>query len=215
MPEPPADAIIPAASRGRRPWAGARGAAAGGACLALALAPAGEAQVRPLDGVFACSRLGVDAERLACFDKAVADLNQAEAVGDLAVVSRQQVEQVEREAFGLAVPAAGDLAAAVIGPPRAPPASAATGDKPDAGAAPASQRERLERVTLEVARISRDRAGKFVFEMANGQVWRQTDSGRVRVRGDGPWTAEIRRAVLSGFFLNLDGQTAIRVRRSE
>jgi len=54
-----------------------------------------------------------------------------------------------------------------------------------------------------------------VFYMENGQVWRQTDNGRVRVpRNQDNLTAEIRRGAMSSYLLRINGQgRAIRVER--
>jgi len=57
--------------------------------------------------------------------------------------------------------------------------------------------------------------GTSVFYMENGQVWKQTDDGRVRVpRNQDDLTAEIRRGAMSSYLLRINGEgRAIRVER--
>ncbi|MEZ5938280.1 MAG: hypothetical protein R3C52_08675 [Hyphomonadaceae bacterium] len=157
-----------------------------------------------LSDLYACSDVADDAARLACFDKAVATLRDAETVGDLAVVSRAQIEQVEREAFGLSVPSASQLAASVGVRPN-----------PDAGTEAPKKAQPLDSVTLAVKSIATGRDGKLRVVMENGQVWRQIDSERVRNLGKGPWQAEIKRGVFGSFFLKINDRPAVRARREE
>jgi hypothetical protein len=171
------------------------------------------AQEAPLQRVYGCSAITTAQERLACFDAAVAALRQAEAGGDVSVVSRQQVERVDRENFGLAQrPSVGQSVARAAAPPTPPaasapaPAASAPAPAPRPPAAP-------DNVTLKVTSIAQANDRTLTFTMENGQIWRQTDDIRLGRLGDGPWTARIRRAALGTFFLNLDDRTAVRVRR--
>ena len=174
--------------------------------IALTAAPA-LAQEAPLTRVYACTDVVDATARLACFDAAVAGLKQQQAGGDLAVVSRQQVQKVEKEAFGLSVPSASELVAS------AGPASAA----PAGVTAPArSEKARpLDRVSLGVKSVSKGADGKAVITMDNGQVWKQTDTTKLKIQGKGPWTAEVRKAALGSYMLSVDDRPSIRVKRVE
>lgn len=70
------------------------------------------------------------------------------------------------------------------------------------------------RVEMEIERTRTVGYDTIVFYMTNGQVWRQTDSTRVRPpRGDGH-TAEIRRGAMTSYLLRINGSgRAIRVER--
>jgi hypothetical protein len=68
------------------------------------------AQGAPLDKVYACASVADSAQRLACYDTAVAGLKQAESTGGVAVVNREQIEKAEKEAFGLVSPSLSALA---------------------------------------------------------------------------------------------------------
>jgi hypothetical protein len=170
-----------------------------------AVAPGATAQEAPLTKVYACAEVADATARLACYDAAVASLKQAETGGDLAVVSRAQVQQAEKEAFGLSTtPTISKLAEAAT---TSPPASSAT--------TPASKPQRLDRVVLAIKRIDKTSDGKMLFVMENGQVWRQTDSIKLTGLGKGPWEADVRKAALGSFLLKVDGRTAVRVKRVE
>ena len=51
-----------------------------------------------------CRKLADSAARLACYDKAAATMDQAEAKGDIVVVDREQARKVRRQAFGFTLP---------------------------------------------------------------------------------------------------------------
>jgi hypothetical protein len=178
------------------------------ASAALAAAPA-MAQEAPLSKVYACADIADSTQRLACYDGAVATLKQADAGGDIAVVSRQQVQKVEKDAFGLAVPSVSELAASA--------APAAAGKAPAAAKPPKAEKPKpLDRVTLQVKAINRDRQGGVTFVMENGQIWKKIDTTSMIGIGKGPWTAEIRKASLGSYILSLSGTTAsARVKRIE
>lgn len=169
------------------------------AVLATAALPA-FAQQAPLGKVYACADIADSAQRLACYDSAIAGLRQAENSGGLAVVNREQIEQAEKEAFGLATPSLSALAESARTAPATPAA-----EKPKA----------LERVTFPVKSVAKGPDGKYRFVMENGQEWRQIDSIKLPAIGKGPWQAEIRKAAIGSFLLKLDDRTAVRVRRWE
>jgi hypothetical protein len=159
------------------------------------------AQEAPLDKVYACAGVTDSAQRLACYDAAVARLKQAESSGGLAVVNREQIEKAEKEAFGLATPSLSALAESARSTSAAPVAS----EKPKA----------LERVTFPVKSVSTGPDGRYRFVMENGQEWRQMDAIKLPAIGKGPWQAEIRKAAVGSYMLKLDDRTAVRVKRVE
>jgi hypothetical protein len=151
------------------------------------------AQDAPLAKVYACAGIPGAQERLACFDAAVAGLKKDEAGGEVAVLSREQIRDAEEKAFGVVggVSISGLASTGKAAPEKAP-----------------------DRITLAIKSIQPGADGKLRFYMENGQLWRQTDEERLRV-GDGPWTAEIRKAALGTFLMNVNGQRAIRVKRAD
>jgi hypothetical protein len=157
------------------------------------------AQEAPLGQVYACTGIADGAQRLACFDAAVAGLKQAETSGGLTVVNREQIEKAETETFGLPAPSLSALAESA----RARPTP--TTEKPKA----------LDRVTFPVKSVTKGPDGKYRFTMENGQQWRQTDSISLPALGNGPWEAEIRKAAVGSYMLKLGDRTAVRVKRME
>jgi hypothetical protein len=70
-----------------------------------------------------------------------------------------------------------------------------------------------DHVSLAVTAVSEGAGGKLRLTMENGQVWRQVDTTRLRNVGQGPWTAEIRKAALGSFMLTLNDGRPVRVER--
>ena len=74
----------------------------------------------------------------------------------------------------------------------------------------------VDTVTMRIERTRTVGYNTTIFYMTNGQVWRQIDDGAVRIWGDGPHYAEIRRGAMSSYLLRVNGQgRAIRVARRE
>ncbi|MDP1615839.1 hypothetical protein [Phenylobacterium sp.] len=177
-------------------WTGARLGLTLSAACALAptailaqtpAAPPGRAAV--LQSLLDCRSLAEDSARLACYDQAAGVMDQAEAKGDIVVVDREQAQSVRRQAFGFSLPSL-----AVF----------------ERGQAP----EEIDNVT-GIAKRAYQAGGKWVIELEDGAVWQQTDTENV-VRQPRPGTkVEIRRASMGSFFMNLDGQRAVRARRVE
>ncbi len=60
----------------------------------------------PLDPLFACAQISSDAERLSCYDSAIAALRTQVSTGDLRFVDQDAARQAARESFGLRGPEA-------------------------------------------------------------------------------------------------------------
>lgn len=164
-----------------------------GAALALICAPASAQDVSTED-VYACADIAEDLARLACYDEAVGRLEAAETAGEIATVTRAEVEAVQRDSFGFSIPSLPSIALPRLG----------GGDR-EGG------EEELDRVQYAVSRISRDGFGDVIVTLENGQVWRQTDRGQVRFRD--PEMAEVRRAALGSYMMRLDEGRLFRVER--
>ncbi|MAC88749.1 hypothetical protein [Maricaulis sp.] len=98
--------------------------------------------------------------------------------------------------------------------PAAPAAPAAAASESSVAIVERTEDGDVFRVEMQIERTRTVGYNTTVFYMTNGQVWRQTDSGRVRVpRGDN-LTAEIRRGAMTSYLLRINGQgRAIRVER--
>jgi hypothetical protein len=134
-----------------------------------------------------CRAIAQDTARLACFDKAVAALDQAESKGQVVVIDREQVKTVRRQAFGLTLPA---FTLFDRGP----------------------KEDQVDRITIELAQAYRS-AGKWIFVSTDNVMWAQVDDEPINDEPHPGSKVAIRKAMLGSFFCNVDGQRAVRCER--
>lgn len=140
-----------------------------------------------LDEVLACKAISDPLERVGCYDAAVGRLEAAEAAGEVRVITRSEVEKVQRDSFGFKIPSL-----------------PAFGGRD--GAAP----EKIDRIVEPVKSVS-GTGGKLRIVLENGSVWTQIDDKNIRARN--VQSAEIFEASFGSFKMKLDGGLAFRVRR--
>lgn len=141
--------------------------------------------------VIACTSVADAMERLACFDREVKSMSEAQRSGDLVAMDRLQVRKTRRSLFGLALPDLG-----VFG----------DSDSDDGDSA-------IE-TTIKAVRQGAD--GKWLFELAEGGRWQQLDSREFIVDPAAGQPIRIRRAAMGSYLANVNKQVnriAIRVRR--
>lgn len=141
-----------------------------------------------LTRVVQCRAIADAGERLACFDREVAAMDQAQASGQLVAMDRQQVRRTRRSLFGLTLPNLdlfGDNA----------------GD------------EEASRIETTIRAVTRDPYGKYIFTLEDGALWRQTDSRGLSAPPRPGHAIRIRRAALGSYLANVNDQVAIRIRR--
>lgn len=132
------------------------------------------------------------AERLACYDTAVASIVSASSEGAVRVVDRKEVHETRRSLFGFALP---DLD--IFG----------KSDKDD----PEQEKEfaTLE-TTISSVRRTRD---SYILITAEDAEW-QLDNVPARLMPPKPGhSLEIRKGALSSYFLRIDGQKGVKGRR--
>lgn len=93
------------------------------------------------------------------------------------------------------------------------PPSALTAPVLSPSEASAAKEQEITNVNLAVKSITTGGDGKSRFTMENGQIWKQVDTTRLKNLGDGPWTAEIRKASFGSFLLKIGKSPAVRVER--
>jgi hypothetical protein len=143
-----------------------------------------------MDAVYACVQIPDSAARLACYDQTVGKLKSAETAGDVAIVDRQGVKEMEADSFGFCLPSFARL----------------FGAKPGEDGAVAEVKAALTSV-----RINSEAQG--VFALDNGPTWRQIDTTRITGMKNGQ-AVTIKRASLGSFMLvRAKGGAGIRVRR--
>lgn len=147
-------------------------------------------QDRPetLARLMACRGVADAAARLACFDAAAGALETAERAGDVVVIDRAGVAETRRQLFGFEMPTLPRLF----------------------GSEGATEISSID-TTLQSASLVGE--GRWVFRLADGSVWRQIDSERVRFQNRPGQTVQVRKASLGSFLLTVGGSRAVRVRR--
>lgn len=171
------------------------------ACIGAAIALPASAQDRRrdvtpqrpevLNQLTACRTIGDNAERLACYDRQVAALEQAEASREIAVVDRTQIRRTRRSLFGLRLPDLG-----IFGDDT---------DQSEDGAA-------VNEINSTIQAITSGADGRVHYVLAEGGVWAQTEGRRGRPPRAGQ-PIRIRRGPLGSFMASIDGRPGVRVIR--
>jgi hypothetical protein len=170
--------------------------AAAAFCALLAAGGSAAAQNPPPDrapivqSLADCRKLTEDSARLACYDKAVAALDQAEARGDIVVVDRDQARKVRRQAFGLPLP------------------SLSLFDKGESD-------EELNNMTAQVVTARQDGTGRWTVKLDSGATWTQVDTSPLRRTPRPGMPVTIRKAALGSFMMKIGDQHAVRAKRVE
>ena len=142
-----------------------------------------------LSRVVQCRGLASAEERLACYDREVAAMDQAQASGELVAMDRQQVRRTRRSLFGLGLPNLGIF-----------------GDDNE-------DEEEASRIESTVRSASQNSLGKWIIVIEDGARWLQIDSRSLNFPPRPGQPIRIRRASLGSYFANVNNQTAIRMRR--
>ena len=180
-------------------WVGRKRVVAGAAAV-ISVAVLGSALAQTNVGelpagvkrVLDCRTVQPDPARLACYDAAVAELGKLISTGQVVSVDQEQVTKVRRQAFGFHLPSL-DLFQK----------GTSTAKTPD-----------IEQVSGVVETARQNGEGKWVIRLEDGAVWTQIEfprswpAGRRRAP-----RSKIRKASLGTYFMNLDGQRALRVER--
>jgi len=155
--------------------------------LVLAFPAAAQDRSRHLAPLMDCRKIPDSADRLACFDKAAAELDTAEREQRVVVVDKEQVQQARRSIFGLKLPKI-----RLFG----------NGDDKD----------ELSEVEMTLTSVTRQRDGTIAFTVDDGARWVQTDDKTVvGVKAGGKVT--LKRGALGSFFARFHGSTSARVQR--
>jgi hypothetical protein len=182
--------------------------------LAACVAAAGAAQAAPapilnpgqaasIRELAACEKLTEDAVRLACYDKSVRALVQAEGKGEVVVVDRAQVSEVRRQSFGFQIPSLNIF-------------SRSGGDKAATPAAAARVKEDEEdsnRTVVTVASTGRTPDGKLTLATSEGGLWVQTDTLPVDRPPAAGSKVTIVRGRVGGYFCDVTRYQSVRCER--
>ncbi|MEO0346595.1 MAG: hypothetical protein AAF229_10085 [Pseudomonadota bacterium] len=186
-----------------------------GLAAILAVANVTASAANPVEtGLTACRAVPANAERLACYDALASDITAAKAPP---AAPEPPAAQVASAPTTPAAPASVTLEAAPATPAEAETTGTlAAPDSPERFGIEQVEREAETPDILE-SRLVGDYTGwtgDTVFELENGQVWRQVQSGSARYRGPANPTVYIRKRAFGSYRLRVEGSNrTIRVER--
>jgi hypothetical protein len=153
-----------------------------------------QTQARPelFEALVRCRAVAGDAERLQCFDSAVAALEQATERRELVVVDRQQVRESRRRLFGLALPSLPIFGGGDDG----------RGDE-----------EEVTSIESTVTFANQDSLGHWMVRLADGSLWVQTDNRPLAFRPRPGQPVVVNKAALGSYMMRVNNQPGVRVRR--
>lgn len=133
------------------------------------------------------------AERLACYDTAVAAVVSASTEGEVRVVDAEAVRETRRKLFGFALPDLG-----IFG---------GKGDKVDA-----EEEEEFTTLNTTIAGV-RGVGQTYVLTIAEGAQWQLDELPARLMKPRVGQTIEIKKGALSSYFLRINGQKGVKGRR--
>lgn len=141
-----------------------------------------------IDKLFECRAIAEPEARLACFDREVADVYEAQQSRELVIADRATVNEARRGLFGLKLPKI----------------------KLFGGGDDESKVDQITAVLTDARRLSN---GRYIFELEDGARWIQTEDGIGRKRFKAGDTIVIKNAALGSFKARVNNRNAGRVRR--
>jgi hypothetical protein len=157
--------------------------AAGPAIARKPVATGTPAQIKSL---LACRAMTDAAQRLSCFDRESAGIDQALSAKSLVVVDREQADKTRRSLFGFNLPDFGGLFS----------------DGAD-----------ISEINSTVTRAQRNVEGGWMVTLADGSVWTQTDDTPVALAPRPGDKILVKRRALGSYTLAIGKQPGIKVRR--
>lgn len=163
-------------------------------CLLILTAVGGIANADPKQDIEKCATIANAAERLFCFDSLAAQMSSPGSAGDRAMTSQT------------ASPAAARETARPV-PPRAEQ------EHDDFGLEMQQARDSADQIESRYDGFFKGWDGATVFRLENGQVWKQSESGRLSLKAERPMIT-IKRGWFGAYYLNVEGANkSIRVKR--
>jgi hypothetical protein len=151
-----------------------------------------EPRPQSFEAVVRCRAIADAAERLACFDAAVAALQTAQERRDVVIVDRQQVREGRRRLFGLALP-------------RIPIFGGGDDDDNDQDA--------VRSLESTVSAVTTTGYGQYQVTLADSSVWVQVDNNMLAVPPRAGHRIVINRGAMGSYMMRVNNQPGIRVRR--
>ena len=137
--------------------------------------------------LMACRAISATEQRLACFDRETAAMDQAIASKNLVFVDREKAREASRGLFGFSIPNFGGLFG--------------------------GEENEIKQIESTVTKSGKNPEGGLIFYLADGSVWSQQDDWTLGLpprRGD---KVVVSKGMLGSFRLRLNKQPEIKVKR--
>lgn len=138
--------------------------------------------------VLACRAIAVEGERLACFDRSIAALEEARQRQQLAIIDNEEVREARRSVFGLPLPRLRIL----------------EGESGDT--------ETPEAFTGTIRSVQKVRGDRWLVQIDDA-VWQTTETGYFQVPPRVGQQATVTRGVLGSFRLSVEGRAGLKATR--
>jgi hypothetical protein len=135
--------------------------------------------------LLACRSISDSAQRLACYDRQTAVINQAIATRDLVVIDKARASAAKRSLFGFSIPNFGGLFG----------------------------NDEMNQIEGTITGVSQNADGGWVVRLSDGSVWSQVDDAQLGLpprRGD---KVTIKRGSLGSFYLDFPKYPGFKVKR--
>ena len=164
------------------------------ALSALLVGSGAGARTRPETGtpasvqqLLACRSIADSAQRLACYDRQAATVNQAIASRDLVVIDKARATAAKRSLFGFSVPNFGGLFG--------------------------SGSDDVKQIEGTIASVSQNPEGGLVIRLADGSVWNQVDDAQLGLPPKRGEKVIVKRGSLGSFYIEFAKQVGFKVKR--
>jgi len=147
-------------------------------------------RAKELQQLIDCRKIADATQRLACFDQTSATLDQAEAKGDVVVVSREEARKVRHQAFGFSLPSISLFE---------------RGEKPEA----------VNSTEGVIASARKTLSGKWEVKLEDGATWIQVDLTEIPIDPKPGQKVKIRRGSIGSYLMEIGNQRAVKVHREE
>ena len=159
--------------------------AAGG--VANARGPVATGTPGNVQRLLGCRAINDNAQRLACFDRETAAVDQAIARKDLVLIDRARATAAKRSLFGFSVPDFGGL-------------FGGSGDE-------------VKEISSSVTSFTHNAYQGWIIRLADGSQWAQTDDAQLGLPPEKGQKVVVHRGSFGAFFLRLNGQPGFKVKR--
>jgi hypothetical protein len=137
--------------------------------------------------LLACRSITDAAQRLACFDRETASVDQAISKKDLVLIDKARATQAKRSLFGFSIPDFGGLFGG--------------GD------------DDVKEISSTVSAFTHNDYVGWTIKLADGSTWAQTDDAQLGLPPAKGQKVVVHRGSFGAFFLRLNGQPGFKVKR--